>query len=71
MEQYLVIVYPYRGEIYYCGDSELEAYRIYKQRKKRECVKLVKAIVHKELIQGYDVIKDYKITQVIRYGNFV
>ena len=61
MEQYLVIVYPYRGEIYYCGDSELEAYRIYKQRKKRECVKLVKA-----LIQGYDVIKDYKITQVIR-----
>lgn len=66
MEQYLVIVYPNEGAIYYCGDSELEAYRIYKQRKKRECVKIVKAIVHKTLIQGYDVIKDYKITEVIK-----
>lgn len=66
MEQYLVIVYPNEGAIYYCGDSELEAYRIYKKRKKRENVKIVKAIVHKALVQGYELIKDYKITQVIR-----
>ncbi|MEF9951291.1 MAG: hypothetical protein RR840_03955 [Clostridium sp.] len=53
------------SRIYYCGQSELEAYRCYKNLKVAT-KNIYKAKVNKEKVNGVPFIFDYEILETIR-----
>lgn len=69
MEEIMVVenIGAYGEEIFYCGDSELEAYKKYRNLKARnKKVNIIKANVTKKLFKNVPFIWAYDVIQYIK-----
>ncbi|MGU8572719.1 hypothetical protein ACV3Q2_02235 [Clostridium perfringens] len=62
----VVFIGEYGESIAYCGDSEIEAYKKYREKSKIYKPKLVRANVKRKLILGTPFIMSYDIIEVIK-----
>lgn len=66
-EFFMVLFEGEYGEaVAYCGDSEIEAYKKFKERSKLYRPRIIKANVKRRLILGTPFIMSYDIIEVIK-----